>query len=335
MEAMLRDERIYFPACKEKDTFWFESRNAIIAAIRAGKGPKLPKKGTQLLREDMPDLDFWIQKRIAPGRPSRKDFLSDKPLEERTAPVSSWISGLNETVEYNVFEADELEVIRSPRTGVGGDDLIAVFGDKPFDFPKPVALIRELIRQATGPDDLIVDFFAGSATTAQAVMELNAEDGGGRRFIMVSSTEATDAEPTKNVCRDVTAERVRRLNAKTDGKYADLLAPFAYLRTREIAFEDLDYDLRPDEAWAALEALHGYPLTRHDPALGWQEHERDSAVLVLAERCDAALGERLAALRVRHANITVYAWAPGQVAALAPNLDVRPVRQTLVRHFQQ
>ena len=72
-----------------------------------------------------------------------------------------------------------------------------VFGEKAFNYAKPPSLIRELVRQASSPGDLILDFFAGSATTAQAVMELNAEDDSQRRFIMVSSTEATPDEPDK------------------------------------------------------------------------------------------------------------------------------------------
>jgi adenine-specific DNA-methyltransferase len=60
-----------------------------------------------------------------------------------------------------------------------------------FDFPKPVRLIQHLIRIATGTDDLILDFFAGSGTTAQAVMDQNALDGGNRKFILVQLPEPT------------------------------------------------------------------------------------------------------------------------------------------------
>ncbi len=79
-----------------------------------------------------------------------------------------------------------------------------------FSTPKPLRLLDRILRLSTGPDDLILDFFAGSGTTAHAVMKLNAEDGGRRRFILVSSTEATDADPDKNLCRDVCAKRVGR-----------------------------------------------------------------------------------------------------------------------------
>ena len=73
-------------------------------------------------------------------------------------------------------------------------------------------------------------------------MQLNAEDGGDRRFMMVSSTEATAEEPDKNLCDAVTAERVRRLNASDDPAYTALNAPFAYLRMRRLKWEDVDYD---------------------------------------------------------------------------------------------
>ena len=166
-------------------------------------------------------------------------------------------------------------------------------------------------------------------------MELNAEDGGDRRFIMVSSSEATEEAPDRNLCRDVTAERVRRLNTSDDPKYADLAAPFAYLRTRKIAFEDLDYDLAPRDAWAALETLHGLPLTVYDAAISWNAHESDGVTLVMVDRYDAAL---LDWLRGRsRKNVFVYAWAPGQLARELSGVEVeiRSVRDTLVRSFQQ
>ncbi len=76
----------------------------------------------------------------------------------------------------------------SPR---GNADLEALLGQKVFDNPKPVALIRRLVEWITGPQggDLVLDFFAGSCATAQAVMEANADDGGDRRWIMVQIPE--------------------------------------------------------------------------------------------------------------------------------------------------
>ena len=167
-------------------------------------------------------------------------------------------------------------------------------------------------------------------------MQLNAEDGGDRRFVMVSSTEATAEEPDKNLCDAVTAERVRRLNASEDPAYATLNAPFAYLRMRKLKWEDVDYDLTVAETWAALESLHGLPLTLHDASAAWSEHVGEQVTLILVERVDAALVARLGELNALRASAFVYAWAPGQVTAAAGPLDieVRGVRETLVGRFR-
>lgn len=92
-----------------------------------------------------------------------------------------------------------------------------------FDFPKPVGLIKQCAKMSLGPDDIVLDFFAGSATTAQAVFELNANDGGQRRFILVQLPEpvAQDTPAGKAGFRtltDIAKERVRKsaqaINAK-------------------------------------------------------------------------------------------------------------------------
>jgi superfamily II DNA or RNA helicase len=92
-----------------------------------------------------------------------------------------------------------------------------------FQTPKPTRLIERVLQIACGPNDLVLDFFAGSGTTAHAVHKLNAADGGKRRCILVSSTEATTEEPDKNLCRDVVrgprAPRDRRL--QDAGRRAD------------------------------------------------------------------------------------------------------------------
>ena len=79
-----------------------------------------------------------------------------------------------------------------------------------FDNPKPVRLINSLIQIFTIKNSLILDSFAGSGTTMHAVMDLNKEDGGNRKCILVQMTEATEKEPKKNICRDITRERVKR-----------------------------------------------------------------------------------------------------------------------------
>ena len=88
-----------------------------------------------------------------------------------------------------------------------------------MDFPKPVRLMKRIVQIASNKDSLILDFFSGSATTAHAVMQLNAEDGGKRKFIMVQLPEKTDEKSEaykagyKNIC-EIGKERIRRAGAK-------------------------------------------------------------------------------------------------------------------------
>ncbi|MFH2054703.1 MAG: site-specific DNA-methyltransferase [bacterium] len=83
-------------------------------------------------------------------------------------------------------------------------------GNAPFDTPKPVRLIERMCQVgAVGPDDLVLDFFAGSSTTAHAILKLNNEDRGNRRFIMVQLPEPTD-RPGYPTIAEITKERVRR-----------------------------------------------------------------------------------------------------------------------------
>lgn len=103
----------------------------------------------------------------------------------------------------------------------GRQELKKIFDDKGyFDGPKPVRLIRRLLTMANTDDDsIILDFFSGSATTAHAVMQLNAEDGGNRQFIMVQLPEVCDEKSEaykagyQNIC-EIGKERIRRAGKK-------------------------------------------------------------------------------------------------------------------------
>jgi adenine-specific DNA-methyltransferase len=325
MEDWIEAGHIRFPENPEFRVF--ETRNDLEAAFEKSE---LPQSGrAPMIRPDLPDFDFWVGKRIGYGTPAFKRYKKD--LRNLRQPLSSWITPRSEG--ETVTEGANALVVGT--NDEAAKDIKAVFGAKAFNYAKPVSLIRELVRQSTGPGDIVLDFFAGSATTAQAVMELNAEDGGDRRFIMVSSTEATADDPDKNICRDVTAERIRRLNASDDKKFAELAADFAYLRCREIEFEDLDQDLAPAEVWAALETLHRLPMTRYTQA-PWQEHKTETQTLIFADRVSTDLLDHLRRVVDRRENAFVYAWAPGQItAALGDALDVRSVRTELVGRFRQ
>lgn len=98
-------------------------------------------------------------------------------------------------------------------------EIKALFNKPPFDSPKPTRLLQQIIRIGANSDSIILDFFSGSATTAHAVMQLNAEDGGHRKFIMVQLPEKTDEKSEaykagyKNIC-EIGKERIRRAGAK-------------------------------------------------------------------------------------------------------------------------
>ena len=132
------------------------------------------------------------------GRPRKKSFLSE--LTE-ILPGFSSIVGVDIYTRNATIEVEKL------------------FGNRYFDFPKPLLLIKDFIQQSTEDNSLVLDFFSGSATTAHAVMQLNTEDGGNRKFIMVQLPEATDEKSEaykagyKNIC-EIGKERIRRAGKK-------------------------------------------------------------------------------------------------------------------------
>ena len=131
-------------------------------------------------------------------RPMKKRFASE--LDSETNPQSTWLEdiGLNTEATRQINE---------------------IFGLSLFNYSKPLSLIKKLVQQTTTKEDYVLDFFSGSATTAHAVMQLNAEDGGNRKFIMVQLPELTDEKSEahkagyKNIC-EIGKERIRRAGKK-------------------------------------------------------------------------------------------------------------------------
>jgi adenine-specific DNA-methyltransferase len=134
------------------------------------------------------------------GRPRRKVFLSE---------VSTELPNYTSIIGDKIYTRNGTKEV---------DDL---FGHKYFDFPKPSKLISELINQVCddSDNDIILDFFAGSGTTAHAVMELNKDDGGNRKYICAQLPELTDekSEAYKAgylTISDISKERIRRAGLK-------------------------------------------------------------------------------------------------------------------------
>ena len=122
-------------------------------------------------------------------------------------------------------------------------------GKKYFDYPKPVTLIERCLQLYSDKDSIILDFFSGSGTTAHAVMQLNAEDGGNRKFIMVQLPEETpeDSEARKagyNTIPEIAKERIRRAGKKIKEESplttADLDTGFRVFRLDEGNYEDVN-----------------------------------------------------------------------------------------------
>ena len=136
-------------------------------------------------------------------------------------------------------------------TKAGGDEVKSLFGEKIMSFPKPVGLLKFLTGlNCYNSEDIILDFFAGSATTAHAVMQLNAEDGGKRKFIMVQLPEACDekSEAFKagyKTIAEISKERIRRAGKKIKEENAttapDLDIGFRVLKVDSSNMADVYY----------------------------------------------------------------------------------------------
>ena len=163
------------------------------------------------------------------GRPRRKKFAKD---------LQSEYSGLS-TILNTVFNT---QATRELKDLFNGEDY--------FDFPKPVDYIKLIVEQGTSDSDIVLDFFSGSATTAHAVIQLNAEDGGHRKFIMVQLPEQTAAKSEaykagyKTIC-DIGEERIRRAGKKIKEESplttADLDIGFRVFKVDSTNMEDVYY----------------------------------------------------------------------------------------------
>lgn len=164
-----------------------------------------PQKGWRFDKKTM-------AKKIAEGRVLFPANESGRPRQK--------LFQLEMTSEFIGFGS----LITSTSTEEGTKELKGLFENPSFSFPKPTRLIQDLIQQFDDPNALILDFFAGSGTTAHAVMSLNAEDGGTRRCILVTNNELNGAEAKlrekglseeeiqeHGICRSVTLPRLRKV----------------------------------------------------------------------------------------------------------------------------
>lgn len=124
------------------------------------------------------------------GRPMLKRFLAD--VKAGITPQTWWpreFAGDNKIARYEIKD---------------------LFPDNVFDTPKPIRLVERMLEVSTSKDSVVLDFFAGSGTTGHAVMKLNAEDGGNRRYILVQLPEPVDNGGPFRTISEITRERLRR-----------------------------------------------------------------------------------------------------------------------------
>jgi adenine-specific DNA-methyltransferase len=178
------------------------------------------KEGKDSLRLDVPSMFFALTAPdgtdvypIKPdGTEGRWRWSKAKYLDELQSGNVEWVrtDGLWQVYakQYVDPSASQPPVTLWPHDQVGHnheaqEELAAIFGPRSFETPKPTRLIRRIVEIATDPEagDIVLDSFAGSGTTAQAVLALNAADGGNRRFILVEQEQYAES---------LTAERVRR-----------------------------------------------------------------------------------------------------------------------------
>ncbi|WP_205588680.1 site-specific DNA-methyltransferase [Poseidonibacter antarcticus] len=198
----------------------------------------MPPNGRCWRTEEKNYKEWLSDKRIVfgktgDGRPQLKVFYEEK--KEFGSVPNTWFDG------------------NSYGTATKGTKLLqSLFNSSPFDTPKPIKLIQQLMILSTKKDDLILDFFSGSATTAHAVIDLNAQDIGNRKYIMVQLSEVTDekSEAFKagyKTIPEIGKERIRRAGEKIieDNKdkenIKNLDIGFRVLKTDSSNFKDVYY----------------------------------------------------------------------------------------------
>ncbi len=201
----------------------------------------------RLLSEDR----IWWPPNPKKGWPRKKRFLSE--TQERMPASSFWVDF---------------------KTQSGARELDNILDERIFAFPKPISLIQRVISYCAPPDSLVLDSFAGTGTTAHAVLKQNDEDGGNRRFILV--------EMDSTIAVSVTAERVRRVSqgyTNANGQSGSGLGGgFQFCRLSAEPLFDADGQIRADVRFAQLaefvwfaETGSGFTGAADSPLLGVHE----------------------------------------------------------------
>ena len=290
---------VYAKSIESVDWYGFEPTEEITKRYNKvdNKGKQyreidLRKTGENDLREDRPNLFYYFYYSESNGDfyPDKNDYCKDgyiqiKPQRE-DGKEGNWRWGIDTAKKqisdlvpkfmparkvWGVMQKDYLEgrswvkpttswTFKDVNSERGTEEFINLgFDKRVFPKPKPLGTIKRSLKLSTQNDDIILDFFSGSATTAHAVMQLNAEDGGNRKFIMVQLPEETDEKSEahkagyKNIC-EIGKERIRRAGVKIKEESplttANLDTGFRVLKLDSTNMKDVYYN--PEEFEATL-----------------------------------------------------------------------------------
>ena len=229
-----------------KQTTASERPNSFFTIVNPKTGEKYPANPNATWRITVDTIEDYIaQNRIV--------FPGDYPFMRISKPVLRYWKEDDEAKAGENFGKIAVSTLLPESVGMSLDgtrEITNLFNGKIFSFPKPSSLISFFCKICNDQDALVLDFFSGSATTAHAVMKLNAEDGGHRKFIMVQLPEVTDekSEARKagyaNIC-EIGKERIRRAGKKVKeeaGQAADGLdTGFRVLKLDSSNMEDVFY----------------------------------------------------------------------------------------------
>jgi len=173
------------------------------------------------------------------GRPRRKVFLSE---------LSSEYTGYSSLIAEGIF------------TRNGSDDLESVLGRRSIMFPKPVALIAELVEQANCYNSFILDYFAGSGTTAHATINLNRKDSGKRKYILVEMGDHFDTVLKPRIAKVIYSDNWK--DGKPTARHTGISHCCKYLRLE--SYEDTLNNLRFDDTPQRGKAVGANPALKED-----------------------------------------------------------------------
>lgn len=207
---------IHFPAGID-----FESEDMVFASEFGDKEPIRIKEGVFEAKNGKLANDVTIEAAWTMADMIKAWIRREKVIDQKGQIVKRFFFKSNGVLQYEKEKGTihPKSIITDLSTKQGGNAIVSLFENNFFDFPKPPDLINNLVSYVAKSNDIILDFFSGSATTAHAVMQLNAEDGGNRKFIMVQLPEATAENSEaykagyKNIC-EIGKERIRRAATK-------------------------------------------------------------------------------------------------------------------------